>query len=33
MADAVEHSAHLALSAFMDRDLKPGIRFFLPDLL
>jgi hypothetical protein len=35
MTHAVEHSADLPLSAFMDRDLKPGVRFLLahlPDL-
>ena len=33
MTDAVEHAPDLAFSAFMDRDLQPGIRFFLADLL
>ncbi len=29
----VEHAAHLALSAFMDGNLDPGVRLFFPDLL
>jgi len=32
MSHVVEHAPHLALPAFVDRDIDPGVRFFLPDL-
>lgn len=32
MTHVVEHAPHLALPAFVDRDIDPGVRFFLPDL-
>ena len=32
MSHVVEHAPHLALPAFVDRDIQPGVRFFLPDL-
>ena len=28
----IEHAPHLALPAFVDRDIYPGVRFFLADL-
>jgi len=31
-SDPIEHAAHLALPAFSDGELDPGIRFFLADL-
>lgn len=33
VAHAVEHAPHLALSAFVDRDLEPGVGLFFSDLL
>jgi hypothetical protein len=32
MSHVVEHAPHLALPAFVDRDIDPGVRFFLADL-
>jgi len=32
MAGVVDHATHLAFSAFMDRDLDPGIRLLLAEL-
>ena len=32
MTHVVEHAPHLALPAFVDRDIDPGVRFFLADL-
>ena len=31
MSHVVEHAPHLALPAFVDRNIDPGVRFFLPD--
>ena len=32
MSHVVEHAPHLPLPAFVDSDIHPGVRFFLPDL-
>jgi len=32
MTHMVEHAPHLALPSFVDRNIDPGVRFFLPDL-
>src|SRR5208283_3321622 len=33
MTHPIEHASYLAFSALVDRDLKPGVCLFLPDLL